>query len=162
MNNKLIFIAEAGVNHNGSITLAKKLIDKAKFVGADYIKFQAFNSNEITTEHTGLTPYQKKNSLRSKNQLSMLKKLELSEEKLLLFKRYAKKKGIKFLLSFFDEKSLKFVETLNLDFYKIPSPEITNLLLISKITKIRKKFLISCGMAKYTEIKEIVNLLIKK
>ena len=60
MNNKLIFIAEAGVNHNGSITLAKKLIDKAKFVGADYIKFQAFNSNEITTEHTGLTPYQKK------------------------------------------------------------------------------------------------------
>ena len=73
-----------------------------------------------------------------------------------------KKKEIKFLIIFFDEKSLKFVETLNLDFYKIPSPEITNLLLISKIRKIRKKFLISCGMAKYIEIKKIVDLLIKK
>ena len=157
MKQKTIFIAEAGVNHNGQINLAKKLIDKAKFAGADYIKFQAYQTKDISTNFTRLTPYQKKNSIKSKNQRELLKKLELTQEQLIYLKKYSERKKIKFLLSFFDENSLKFVEKLNLDFYKIPSPELTNLLLINKIKK-KKKILLSCGLAKFNEIKKVINI----
>jgi len=157
MKQKTIFIAEAGVNHNGQINLAKKLIDKAKFAGADYIKFQAYQTKDISTNFTKLTPYQKKNSIKSKNQRELLKKLELTQEQLIYLKKYSERKKIKFLLSFFDENSLKFVEKLNLDFYKIPSPELTNLLLINKIKK-KKKVLLSCGLAKFNEIKKVLNI----
>ena len=158
MKQKTIFIAEAGVNHNGQINLAKKVIDKAKFAGADYIKFQAFQTKDISTNFTRLTPYQKKNAIKSKNQRELLKKLELTQEQLIYLKKYSERKKIKFLLSFFDENSLKFVEKLNLDFYKIPSPELTNLLLINKIKK-KKKILLSCGLAKFNEIKKVLNIL---
>ena len=158
MKQKTIFIAEAGVNHNGQINLAKKLIDKAKFAGADYIKFQAFQTKDISTNFARLTPYQKKNAIKSKNQRELLKKLELTQEQLIYLKKYSERKKIKFLLSFFDENSLKFVEKLNLDFYKIPSPELTNLLLINKIKK-KKKILLSCGLAKFNEIKKVLNIL---
>ena len=158
MKQKTIFIAEAGVNHNGQINLAKKLIDKAKFAGADYIKFQAFQTKDISTNFTRLTPYQKKNAIKSKNQRELLKKLELTQEQLIYLKKYSERKKIKFLLSFFDENSLKFVEKLNLDFYKIPSPELTNLLLINKNKK-KKKILLSCGLAKFNEIKKVLNIL---
>ena len=92
MTQKTIFIAEAGVNHNGKISLAKKLIDKAKFAGADYIKFQAYRTKEISTNIAQLTPYQRKNSIKSKNQQELLKKLELSQEQLVYLKKYSEKK----------------------------------------------------------------------
>ena len=161
MTQKTIFIAEAGVNHNGKISLAKKLIDKAKFAGADYIKFQAYRTKHISTNIAQLTPYQRKNSIKSKNQQELLKKLELSQEQLVYLKKYSEKKRIKFLLSFFDEKSLEFTEKLNLDYYKIPSPELTNLLLINKIKK-KKKILLSCGLTKLHEIEKVLKIFEKK
>ena len=161
-NNKIIIIAEAGINHNGQIRIAKKLVDKASEAGANYIKFQTYNTDDLVLKKTKLTPYQKKNLKNNISQHLMLQKNQLSfKDHEILFK-YAKKKKIKFLSTAFDEKSLELLKRFNLDYIKIPSGEITNYLLLRKISRSNKKILLSTGMASIKEIKKALNILNKK
>ena len=124
---KTIIIAEAGVNHNGSVKLAKKLIDAAKNVKADYIKFQSFNHKKLTTKKAPKAEYQKKTSKIKESQYTMLKKLELSKLNQIKLIEYCKKKKIKFLCTAFDEENLQFLINKGIDYIKIPSGAITNL-----------------------------------
>ncbi len=159
--NKTIIIAEAGVNHNGSISLAKKLIDVASKAGADYVKFQTFNVDDLILKNTKTADYQKRNLKNNTSQYSMLKKYQLSENNHKELIKYSKKRKIKFLSTAFDEKSLKLLLEYNLDFIKIPSGEITNYLFLKKISKLKKKILLSTGMATIQEIRQSLKVLKK-
>ena len=160
--NKTIFIAEAGVNHNGKMTIAKKLIDAAKKADADYVKFQIFKTDNLVTKKSPLAEYQKINIGKNTTQYNMLNKLELSHEQHLSLIKYCKKKKIKYLASVFDIESLNFLKK-NSSSIKIPSGEITNYQLLSEIKK--KKFseiFLSTGASKMNEVKKAVNILGKK
>lgn len=148
---KVIIIAEAGVNHNGSLVIARKLIDVASKAGADFVKFQTFNVENLVLPGTTLASYQKINS-RFKNQYELLKKLQLSEKKHLELIKYCKKKKIKFLSTAFDIKSIKFLNTLKLTFFKIPSGEITNYPYLAQIAKFKKDVIVSTGMSTIADI----------
>lgn len=150
---KTIIIAEAGVNHNGKISVAKKLIDAASFAGADYVKFQYFCANLLALKNSKLTDYQKKNFKKNISQYEMLKKLELKKKDLKNLKNYASKKKIKFLLSGFDLEGMNFIDSLNLDFIKIPSSEVDNIPYLKKVAKLKKKVLLSTGMCDLKDIK---------
>ncbi len=163
MNNKVIIIAEAGVNHNGDIDLAKKLVDAASEAGADYVKFQTFKAEKLVSKSAVKAEYQKKNiGGTDDNQYEMLKKLELSEEQHYLLVEYCKSKNIKFLSTAFDEISLDFLNALHIDFFKVPSGEITNLPYLEKICSYKKPVILSTGMTDMDEIKEAFDILIKK
>ncbi len=159
--NKTTIIAEAGVNHNGSIKLAKKLIDVAKKSGADYVKFQTFDVNNLILKDTKTANYQKKNLKKNISQYEMLKKYQLSYKQHKDLINYSKKKKIKFLSTAFDLKSLQLLKNFKLDYIKVPSGEITNYLLLKEISKIKKKILLSTGMANFNEIKQAVKCLNK-
>lgn len=161
INKKVIIIAEAGVNHNGSVKIAKKLVDLAKLAGADYVKFQIFNTQDHIVKNTKLTNYQIKNLKKKVSQYKMIKKLELSDSEFKKIYSYTKQKKIKFLLSCFDLTSLNFYLKLNPEIIKIPSGEITNLPLLEKIGKARKKVILSTGMSTYKEIKDALKILVK-
>ena len=109
---KIIVIAEAGVNHNGDINLAKKLVDAAAEAGADYVKFQTFKAEKLVTKTLSKADYQKENTGNSDSQFSMLKKLELSEQAHDILKQYAQEKGISFFSTAFDKDSVKYLKTL--------------------------------------------------
>ena len=126
MKNKTLVIAEAGVNHNGNIKIAKKLIDAASKAGADYVKFQTFKTEELVTSKASLAGYQKKNLKKKTSQFQLLKNLELSEFEHKILISHCKKKKIKFLTTAFDEYSLNFIKKFKLDVIKIPSGELTN------------------------------------
>ena len=160
--NKTVIIAEAGVNHNGSIFLAKKLIDVASKAGADYVKFQTFDVDELILKNTKTAEYQKKNLKSNTSQFSMLKKYQLSDNDHRELIRYSKKKKIKFLSTAFEEKSLRLLVKYKLDYIKVPSGEITNYLLLKKISKLNKKVLLSTGMATNKEIKQALKVLRKR
>ena len=156
-------IAEVGVNHNGKISLAKKLIDKAKMSGADYVKFQIYKTDLMVTKNTKKASYQKKNSKKkNEKQFEMLKKYELSFKDHLKIYNYCKKKKIKYLASVFDNESLKFLEKLEFEYYKIPSSEISNYVLLNNLSRLNKKILLSTGMTEKKIIKEVINFLLKK
>ena len=157
--NKTIIIAEAGVNHNGSIYLAKKLIDVASKAGADYVKFQTFDVDHLILKNSKTATYQRKNLKSNISQYSMLKKYQLTESSYKKLIDYSKKKNIKFLSTAFEEKSLSFLEKYKLDYIKIPSGEITNYLFLKKISKIKRKVLLSTGMATITEIKQALKVI---
>ena len=160
-NKKTLIIAEAGVNHNGSIKNAKKLIDVASDAGADIIKFQTFSPEDIVLRNTKKAQYQRKGSKRNQTQYQMLKKLELKfSEHIELFK-YCKKKKIEFLSTAFDFKSINLLKKLRLKRNKIPSGEITNYPYLKEIAKISKPILLSTGMSTYREISEALNILKK-
>ena len=158
---KTIIIAEAGVNHNGKIDLAKKLIDIASNSGADYVKFQTFKSEKTVSKRSKKANYQKKEDDTSNSQLELLKNLELSYEDHHILIKYCIKKNIKFLSTAFDLDSLFFLSTLNIDFLKIPSGEITNLPYLEYASKLFNKFIISTGMASIDEIKNCINIFLK-
>ena len=161
--NKTIIIAEAGVNHNGSIQLAKKLIDVAAAAGVDYVKFQTFKAEKLVSPDAKQAEYQKRN-LKSKSnssQYEMLKKLELSENAHFELIKYCKKKKIKFLSTAFDMDSLEFLIKLNPGLYKIPSGEITNLPYIKRIGSLSKEVILSTGMSTMKEIENAVGVLVK-
>lgn len=158
----VIVIAEAGVNHNGEIGLAKKLIDIAKWAGADYIKFQTFISENLVSAIAEKADYQKKTTKTQDNkesQLEMLKKLELSKEDFLELKNYCQEKEIGFLSTPFDLESIDFLETLNMDFWKIPSGEITNLPYLLKVGKTKRPIVLSTGMSNIDEIATAISVL---
>lgn len=146
-----IIIAEAGVNHNGSLTEAKKLVDIAVSAGADYVKFQTFKAEKLTVTNCPTAEYQKKTTGDSA-QMEMLKKLELSYPEFIELREYCHKKGIGFLSTPFDLESIEFLASLNLDFMKVPSGEITNLPYLRKIAETHIPVIISTGMATMDEI----------
>ena len=158
---KIKIIAEVGVNHNGRISLAKKLIKHAKNAGADFVKFQSFVSDKLVTDKANKAKYQKKFD-NKESQKEMLKKYELSLSQLLILKKFSKKVGIKFMLSVFDVKSLNNLRLLKLDIVKIPSGELNNFELLERIVKYNLEIILSTGMSNYNEISKTVNYLKKK
>ena len=144
-------IAEAGVNHNGSIEIAKKMVDAAKDAGADYIKFQTFHAHSLVTSNCEAADYQKENTGWS-SQKELLKKLELSYNDFKDLKDYCDKKNIGFLSTPFDEESIDFIASLNPDFMKVPSGELTDLPFLRKIASTGIPVIISTGMATPDEI----------
>ena len=158
--NKTIIIAEAGVNHNGNINLALKLVDIAAKSKADYIKFQTYSSEDLVQKRVGLAKYQKKNLKKISSQYKLLKKFELSESDHLRIVRRCKKRKIKFLSSPFDFKSINLLKKLNLNLIKIPSGEITNIPYLKKIGSLKKSVILSTGMSTTEEIKEAIKILV--
>ena len=158
---KTIVIAEAGVNHNGNINLAKKLIDVASKAGADYVKFQTFDVDQLILKNTKTASYQKRNLKNDISQYKMLKKYQLTDNNHKELLKYSKKKKIKFLSTAFEEKSLRLLTKYNLDYIKIPSGEITNYPFLKQISKLKKKILLSTGMATLGEIRQAVKALRK-
>lgn len=161
MSSKAIIIAEAGVNHNGSIELAYQLIDAAKNAGADYVKFQTFIPALLVSKEAKQAEYQTKNT-GEKSQLEMLEELALSYEHFQALYDYCRSKEIGFLSTGFDEPSVKFIDSLGIDYHKIPSGEITNLPYLKLIGGLRKKILLSTGMATLTEVKSAVDILLSE
>lgn len=152
-------IAEAGVNHNGSLDLAKKLVDKAKESGADCIKFQTFVSGNLVSKNTNRADYQRKQANIDETQLEMLRKLELSFEDFIGLKKYCKDKGISFVSTAFDLESVDFLNQLDMPFWKIPSGEITNLPYLIKIANTHKPIIMSTGMSTLEEIEDAMKVL---
>lgn len=160
MKNKTIIIAEAGVNHNGDLQQARKLIDVAAQAGVDYVKFQTFKANKLVTRKATRAEYQDRNTGDEDSQYDMLRKLELSEEDHWELVRYCKIKGIKFLSTGFDEESLCFLNSLGMDLAKIPSGEITNKPYLKTMAKLFTKIVLSTGMADMDEVKQAYKVLL--
>lgn len=158
---RVFIIAEAGVNHNGDVEIAKKLIDVAKGAGADAVKFQTFNTEKIVSKFTPKAKYQMKTTGEDESQLDMLKKLELDKDALKELMCYCREKGVVFLSSPFDLESVDILNELGLEIFKIPSGEITNLPYLRKIGSLKKKIILSTGMADLQEIKDALGVLIK-
>ena len=159
--NRVLIIAEAGVNHNGSIRKAKKLIDIAENSGADIVKFQTFDPKELVTVNAQKPIYQKKNTSKNQTQYQMLRKLALSQKMHKELFKYARSKKIEFLSTAFDAKSLKMLIKLGIKRIKIPSGEITNLPLLKFIAKQKLPVILSTGMSNIREVKEALKILIK-
>ncbi|KJS88807.1 MAG: hypothetical protein JM58_00230 [Peptococcaceae bacterium BICA1-8] len=152
-------IAEAGVNHNGSIDFAKKMVDEAKEAGVDCIKFQTFVSKNIVSKNANKAEYQKQQTNANESQLDMLKKLELSFDEFVQLNEYCRKKEIEFLSTAFDFDSIDFLESLNMKRWKIPSGDITNLPFLTKIARLGKPVILSTGMSTMEDIKDAVKTL---
>lgn len=159
--NRTLIIAEAGVNHNGDMNKAKALIDIAASAGADFVKFQTFKAANLVTKNAEKAEYQQTNDPSSTDQFSMLKQLELSHENHFELINHANSKGIKFLSTGFDLESLDFLNSLDLELYKIPSGEITNLPYLKKIASFQKPVIISTGMANMEEIQDAVEVIME-
>ena len=155
--NKTLIIAEAGVNHNGDINLAHKLIDEAVKAGADIIKFQIFSPINLTTEYAELAEYQKDKSGRKISQLEMLKNLTLNIDNYFELIKHCNDKNIEFLITAFDFESLNISKKFKLKRNKIPSGEITNLPFLRKVAEIKKPIILSTGMSTLDEVKTALN-----
>jgi N,N'-diacetyllegionaminate synthase len=163
MNKKVIIIAEAGVNHNGDLTIAKKLIDAAADAGADFVKFQTFKADKIVTQNAQKAEYQVRNTKDGDNsQYNMLKKLEMPDDWHQFLIEYAKNKGIQFLSTAFDNDSIDFLDNLGITIFKIPSGEITNKSYLKKIAQKKKPIILSTGMSDLSEIKQAIEVLINE
>ena len=153
-------IAEAGVNHNGSIDLACQLIDVASQAGANAIKFQTFKAENLVLRDTQKADYQKQSKILDESQFEMIKKLELGVEDHKKLIKYCKKKGIVFLSSPFDNESIELLNKLKLEIFKIPSGEINNLPYLRCIGALNKKLILSTGMSTLKDIEEALEILI--
>ena len=159
MPNRTLIIAEAGVNHNGDIKLAKQLIDAAADAGTDYVKFQTFSADRIVTKSADKAEYQKQSSDSSESQFEMLKRLELSVEMHLELIEHCNHKSIKFLSTGFDIQSVDLLVGLGLNLVKIPSGEITNLPLLRHIGSLDLPVILSSGMSTMKEIGDALLIL---
>ena len=156
---RTLVIAEAGVNHNGSLELAKKLVDVAAEAGADIVKFQTFKADQIVTKSASKAEYQVTNTGDASSQYEMLKKLELTHEMHHELLNYCREKNIEFLSTPFDLESLYYLQDLGIKTWKIPSGEITNYPYLQAIGRTKKPVIMSTGMSTVSEIREAVNLL---
>lgn len=162
MNSHTLIIAEAGVNHNGSLDVAKQLVDAAVDAGVDIIKFQTFKADKLVSKDARKAEYQKKNiGDGDDSQYQMLKKLELSELDHQELVAYCHKKGIRFWSTAFDLESIDFLHSLGLGLWKIPSGEITNYPLIKKIALLHEPVIMSTGMCDVDDIRNAMELLLK-
>jgi len=161
--NRCLIIAEAGVNHNGDLELAKKLVQAAAEAGADYVKFQTFTAEMLVTQTAKQAAYQKKNLQSGENdsQYEMLKKLELSRDAHYELIKHSNYYGINFLSTAFDNENLRFLcQDLDLDYIKIPSGELTNYPYLRQAASMKKPIILSTGMASLDEVTATVQLLI--
>lgn len=160
---RVLIIAEAGVNHNGSIDIAKQLVDKAVEAGVDMIKFQTFKAEKLVSKSAKQAEYQKKNigAKADDSQLNMLKKLELSEQDHQTLIDYCNKKGIRFFSTAFDMESIDYLHSLDLGLWKIPSGEITNYPYIKKIALYHEPVILSTGMCELDDVSAAMCVLIK-
>ncbi len=147
-------IAEAGVNHNGDINLAKQMIDKAVDAGVDAIKFQTFKSEKLVTKYASMAKYQKDNIGTEDSQFNMLKKLELSFDEFVELKKYCVDKNIMFLSTPFDIESAEFLNSMGMEAFKISSGDLTNIPLLEYISEFNKPIILSSGMAIIGEIED--------
>ena len=157
--NQTFIIAEAGVNHNGSLELAKKMINVAVEAGADAVKFQTFKAEMVVSKYAQKAEYQKKTTTVDESQLEMIKKLELDVAAHRTLIDYCKKKNICFMSTPFDLDSIDLLNKLKLEIFKIPSGEITNLPYLRKIGTLKKEIILSTGMADLGEIENALDIL---
>jgi len=156
----VFIIAEAGVNHNGSVDLAKKLIDVASISGADAVKFQTFKAENLIVKNTQKASYQKQTTNASESQFDMIKKLELDVDTHKELIAHCQKKDIIFLSTPFDHESIDLLSDLGLQIFKIPSGEITNLPYLRHVGSLGKKVVLSTGMSNLKEVGDALNILI--
>ncbi|MDF2944241.1 MAG: N-acetylneuraminate synthase family protein putative legionaminic acid synthase LegI [Herbinix sp.] len=156
---KVYIIAEAGVNHNGDLELAKRLVDIAKDAGADVVKFQTFKAENLVCRTAPKADYQMLTTNKQESQFEMLKKLEVTEDMHKELISYCKEKKIEFMSTPFDEDSVLLLMDLGMETIKIPSGEITNYPYLKQIGNYKKKVIISTGMSNLDEVKEAVNIL---
>jgi len=157
--NKTYIIAEAGVNHNGSLKLAQKMIDVAVDAGADAVKFQTFKAEKVVSRYAPKAEYQKKTTGADEFQLEMVKKLELDEVAHKELLACCRSRNIQFLSTPFDLESIDLLNKLGLEIFKIPSGEITNLPYLRKIGALKKEIILSTGMSDLGEIENALNVL---
>lgn len=157
----IIIIAEAGVNHNGSLAAAKQMVAAAKEAGADYVKFQTFSPKKLVSKFAQKAEYQKQATKQEESQLEMLQKLALAEEDFLELKEYCQSHEIGFLSTPFDLESIHFLDKLDMDFWKLPSGEVTNLPYLLEIAKTRRPVVMSTGMCELEEVAMAVDCLHK-
>lgn len=155
----IFIIAEAGVNHNGSLEIAKKLIDVAASAGADAVKFQTFKADKLVSKTAQKAEYQKQTTDATESQYEMIKKLELSESAHHELIMYCKSKNILFLSTPFDHESISLLNNLGMKIFKIPSGEITNLPYLRHIGSLNKEIILSSGMADLGEIEDALDVL---
>ena len=158
-NHHALVIAEAGVNHNGDVELAKKLIDAAADAGADLVKFQTFNAKRIVTYNAPKADYQSRAMEDAQSQLAMLRQLELNEQMHESLIAHCKSRDIGFFSTGFDIESLNYLFSLGADRFKVPSGEITNLLYLRHIGALGKPVILSTGMATLGEIEAALEVL---
>lgn len=158
--NKIFIIAEAGVNHNGDIDLAKKLIDAAADAKVDAIKFQTFKAEKLVSKQALMADYQVKNTNKVESQFEMIKKLELTYGDFTQLKSYAESKNIMFLSTPFDLESIDFLDSLGMRIMKLPSGEITNLPYLRKIGNLNKEVIFSTGMTDLGEVEDALEILV--
>jgi len=156
---KTLIIAEAGVNHNGDIALAKRMIDVAAEAGVDYVKFQTFKTEKCISKFAQKAEYQKNTTGADESQFDMVKKLELSYEQHYELIDYCNQKGVKFFSTAFDLESVDFLASLNLGVWKIPSGEITNFPLLKKIAGYNQHIIMSTGMSDISDIQDAIDVL---
>lgn len=156
---RTLIIAEAGVNHNGNLQMAKHLVEVAINAGVDIVKFQTFKAENLSTKNAAMASYQMKNTNLIESQLSMLKRLELSNSEFLELQGFCSEKGIEFLSTAFDLESLEFLWGLRPQRIKIPSGEITNLPYLRKVGSLGIETILSTGMSQMQEIEEALNVL---
>lgn len=157
--NKIFIIAEAGVNHNGDIEIAKRLVDEAVLAGADAIKFQTFKAENLVCKNASKAEYQLETTNKAESQFDMLKKLELTPEMHVQLIEHCKKRNIMFLSTPFDIDSLHYLVVCGVDIIKIPSGEITNYPLLREVGKTGKKVILSSGMSTLEETESAVKVL---
>jgi N,N'-diacetyllegionaminate synthase len=160
-NYKTFIIAEAGVNHNGNLDMAIQLVDAAVEAGADAVKFQTFKAEKLVSTNAPKADYQMKTTDSNESQLEMVKKLELDEAAHRTLLKRCQKKGIQFLSSPFDLESIDILDRMGLKTFKIPSGEITNLPYLRKLEALKKRIILSTGMANLGEIKDALDVLTK-
>jgi N,N'-diacetyllegionaminate synthase len=157
--NNVFVIAEAGVNHNGSIALAKKLVDVAVESGADAVKFQSFKADSLVIKFAEKAEYQKKATGNNESQYEMLKKLELSVDEHQVLMSYCQGKKIQFLSTPFDCDSVDMLDSFDMPIFKIPSGEITNLPYLERIGRLNKRVILSTGMSNLSDIENALGIL---
>lgn len=156
---KIYIIAEAGVNHNGDINIAKRLVDAAVDAGADAVKFQTFKAQNLVCKNAGKAAYQLETTEQAETQYEMLKKLELTEKMHEELVQYCRERGIEFLSTPFDVESVDLLLQYEIPLIKIPSGEITNYPYLKKIGKTGKKVILSTGMSTLDEVRDAVQIL---
>lgn len=152
-------IAEAGVNHNGDMELAKRMVQAAHKAGADYIKFQTFVPEKLVSRSAAKAEYQKETTGGEESQLQMLEKLALSQQDFVELRDYCAEEGIGFISTPFDLESLDFLNQLDMDFWKLPSGEVTNLPYLEALARTGKPIVMSTGMCEMDEIQAAIHVL---
>jgi len=156
---RVFIVAEAGVNHNGRLSLAKRLVDEAVRAGADAVKFQTFRSELVVSPSTPLAEYQERNTGRRDRQVDMLRALELKAADYAVLRTYCRRKGIMFLSTPFDEPSVDLLDALDVPAFKISSGDVTNVPLLERVASRKRPVILSTGMSSLAEVKAAVRTL---